>query len=197
MSTERYQDNHDSSSIESWSPEIKSRWRFSAEQHQALEQAYQEQRNPSQGEINWLAEELQSPRKTVVTWFQNRRAKERRRRGQRQRQESPHHHMTQAWVSSSASSSFEAAARNTTELLSTHHESNASSQVSFPSSTDSQRHQPMYNDPFSYYLLPASHHQSGPMTQYAAWQSPTFQALYALDDIDLFLDLSDIAYTYQ
>ncbi|KAJ8663771.1 hypothetical protein O0I10_000044 [Lichtheimia ornata] len=192
MSTERYQDNHDSSSIESWSPEIKSRWRFSAEQHQALEEAYQEQRNPSQGEINWLAEELQSPRKTVVTWFQNRRAKERRRRGQRQRQESPH--MAQAWVSSSSSSSFETAARATTQLLSTHEDS-TSSQVLFPTSTDGQR-QPMYNGSFSYYLLPASHH-SGPMTQYAAWQSPTFQALYALDDIDLFLDLNDIAYSYQ
>ncbi|KAI7875899.1 hypothetical protein K492DRAFT_198856 [Lichtheimia hyalospora FSU 10163] len=196
MSTERNQDNNDSSSVESWSPEIKSRWRFSAEQHQALEEAYQEQRNPSQGEINCLAEELQSPRKTVVTWFQNRRAKERRHRDQRQRQESPPQ-MTQAWMSSS----FETVARASTEFLSMHEYHNTAPPLLFPSSADAQQ-QPMASDPFLYYP-PVHHHSSSSSSNsdtamhYAAWQSPTFQALYALDDIDLFLDLNDMAYIYQ
>lgn len=192
MSAEQRQENNDSSSVESWSPEIKSRWRFSTEQQQALEEAYQEQRNPSQGEINWLAEELQSPRKTVVTWFQNRRAKERRRRGQRQRQESPQ--MAQGWMPSLSSFSSETAARNTTELHSMQ-QSHTVPQRLFPASSDAQR-QPIYNESY-YYNLPASLHSNDTATHYATWQSPTFQAIYALDDIDLFLDLNDMAYTYQ
>lgn len=192
MSAEQRQENNDSSSVESWSPEIKSRWRFSTEQQQALEEAYQEQRNPSQGEINWLAEELQSPRKTVVTWFQNRRAKERRRRGQRQRQESPQ--MAQGWMPSSSLFSSETAARNTTELHSMQ-QSHTVPQRLFPASSDAQR-QPIYNESY-YYNLPASLHSNDTATHYATWQSPTFQAIYAFDDIDLFLDLNDMAYTYQ
>ncbi|KAI7851642.1 hypothetical protein BDC45DRAFT_607917 [Circinella umbellata] len=74
------QQNDDDSSVESWSPTIKSRWRFSIEELRVLETTYHHSSNPRQEIINQLAYTLQCPKKTVTTWFQNRRAKLKRQR---------------------------------------------------------------------------------------------------------------------
>ena len=74
------QNDDDNGSVESWSPTIKSRWRFSIEELRVLEATYHHSSNPRQEIVNRLAYTLQCPKKTVTTWFQNRRAKLKRQR---------------------------------------------------------------------------------------------------------------------
>lgn len=64
---------------DSWSPKIKPRWRFSAHEIELLESVYCQQPNPSSSAVEPLAERLKCPRKSITTWFQNRRAKQKRR----------------------------------------------------------------------------------------------------------------------
>lgn len=61
-----------------WSPKVKPRWRFSKAATRILEEFFGENPNPVQATIDDLAKKLHSPRRTVNTWFQNRRAKQRR-----------------------------------------------------------------------------------------------------------------------
>ncbi|KAI9263171.1 homeobox domain-containing protein [Phascolomyces articulosus] len=82
----QFNDN-DNSSVESWSPNIKSRWRFSADELRVLEASYQQSSNPRQDMIDQLSYTLKCPKKTVTTWFQNRRAKLKRQRILQERQQ--------------------------------------------------------------------------------------------------------------
>lgn len=60
-------------------PPIKQRRRFSLEEAQFLEMEYKNNPSPTQDKIQQIASKINSPRKVVTTWFQNRRAKNRRR----------------------------------------------------------------------------------------------------------------------
>lgn len=60
-------------------PPIKQRRRFSLEEAQFLEMEYNNNPSPTQDKIQQIASKINSPRKVVTTWFQNRRAKNRRR----------------------------------------------------------------------------------------------------------------------
>lgn len=60
-------------------PPIKQRRRFSLEEAQFLEMEYSNNPSPTQDKIQQIASKINSPRKVVTTWFQNRRAKNRRR----------------------------------------------------------------------------------------------------------------------
>ncbi|KAI7866148.1 hypothetical protein BDF14DRAFT_881311 [Spinellus fusiger] len=71
-------DMHESSN-DSWSPKIKNRRRFSATEAALLEEHYAEEPSPSQRALQSLADQMSTPRKTITTWFQNRRAKYKRR----------------------------------------------------------------------------------------------------------------------
>ncbi|KAI8147812.1 hypothetical protein BJV82DRAFT_593452 [Fennellomyces sp. T-0311] len=92
------QDNSDNSSVESWSPTIKSRWRFSVDELRVLENAYQHESNPRQDTADRLAHLLQCPKKTVTTWFQNRRAKQKRQQQQQKREQASSTQQTQAMI---------------------------------------------------------------------------------------------------
>ncbi|KAI8369459.1 uncharacterized protein BYT42DRAFT_617479 [Radiomyces spectabilis] len=103
-----------SSSNESWSPKIKTRRRFSVEETHLLEKTYAQEPNPVQEAIQSLADQFGTPRRTITTWFQNRRAKQRRRAQQRvppsietsqvHHLSEPTHHFKSSASSSSASS---------------------------------------------------------------------------------------------
>ncbi|ORX54970.1 hypothetical protein DM01DRAFT_1389472 [Hesseltinella vesiculosa] len=71
-------DDKDTHSTRSWSPEIKSRHRFSDNDVHLLEATYANARNPGQTEIDELADKIETTRRVVSTWFQNRRAKEKK-----------------------------------------------------------------------------------------------------------------------
>ncbi|KAI9020702.1 hypothetical protein CLU79DRAFT_846338 [Phycomyces nitens] len=74
-----HEDDSQDSDNDSWSPRIKHRRRFSANEAALLEQQYAEEQSPSQHVLQNLADQMSTPRKTITTWFQNRRAKHRRR----------------------------------------------------------------------------------------------------------------------
>ncbi|KAL0082600.1 hypothetical protein J3Q64DRAFT_1700525 [Phycomyces blakesleeanus] len=78
----QFQSNEDpayDSGNDSWSPKIKNRRRFSATEAALLERRYAEEQSPSQHVLQGLADQMSTPRKTITTWFQNRRAKYKRR----------------------------------------------------------------------------------------------------------------------
>lgn len=62
-----------------WVPPIKHRRRFSAEEARILESEYDKNSSPTQERIQQIASSINTPRKIVTTWFQNRRAKHKRR----------------------------------------------------------------------------------------------------------------------
>ncbi|CEG83013.1 hypothetical protein RMATCC62417_16995 [Rhizopus microsporus] len=62
-----------------WVPPIKHRRRFSAEEARILESEYDKNSSPTQERIQQIASSINTPRKIITTWFQNRRAKHKRR----------------------------------------------------------------------------------------------------------------------
>ncbi|CAO3702657.1 unnamed protein product [Rhizopus stolonifer] len=62
-----------------WVPPIKQRRRFSPEESHILEREYASNSSPTQEKIQQIANSINTPRKIVTTWFQNRRAKNKRR----------------------------------------------------------------------------------------------------------------------
>ncbi|KAI8978919.1 hypothetical protein BDB01DRAFT_798557 [Pilobolus umbonatus] len=58
---------------------IKHRRRFSSNETRVLEKEYDKNTSPSQEKIQIIADSINTPRKIVTTWFQNRRAKNKRR----------------------------------------------------------------------------------------------------------------------
>lgn len=64
---------------DSWVPKIKRRRRFSSEETKILEGEYDKNSSPNQDKIQSIADIIDTPRKIVTTWFQNRRAKNKRK----------------------------------------------------------------------------------------------------------------------
>ncbi|KAG1471305.1 hypothetical protein G6F56_002201 [Rhizopus delemar] len=62
-----------------WVPPIKQRRRFSPEESHILEREYASNSSPTQEKIQQIANSINTPRKIVTTWFQNRRAKNKRK----------------------------------------------------------------------------------------------------------------------
>lgn len=76
--------DEETESVEAWSPKIKPRWRFSPEDLTLLETSFvTESQHPSQRTVERLAAQLGSPRRTITTWFQNRRAKEKKKQAKK------------------------------------------------------------------------------------------------------------------
>ncbi|ORY95552.1 hypothetical protein BCR43DRAFT_506041 [Syncephalastrum racemosum] len=72
--------NDETESVDAWSPKIKKRWRFTPEDLTVLETSFMtESQHPKQRTVERLAMQLGSPRRTITTWFQNRRAKEKKK----------------------------------------------------------------------------------------------------------------------
>lgn len=64
---------------DSWVPKIKRRRRFTADETKILEGEYDKNSSPNQDKIQTIADIIDTPRKIVTTWFQNRRAKNKRK----------------------------------------------------------------------------------------------------------------------
>ncbi|CEG73457.1 hypothetical protein RMATCC62417_08836 [Rhizopus microsporus] len=72
-----------------WVPPIKHRRRFSAEEARILESEYDKNSSPTQERIQQIASSINTPRKIITTWFQNRRAKHKRRQRSKRGSMSP------------------------------------------------------------------------------------------------------------
>ncbi|KAI9256951.1 hypothetical protein BY458DRAFT_558256 [Sporodiniella umbellata] len=71
-----------------WITPVKQRRRFSPEESQILEKEYKTNPSPTQEKIQQIATLIDTPRKIVTTWFQNRRAKNKRKEKNKMKEKS-------------------------------------------------------------------------------------------------------------
>lgn len=71
-------ESDDQGSHRSWTPEIKTRRRFSANETRYLESEFEKRSNPPSATLQAIANTLGTTRRIITTWFQNHRAKEKR-----------------------------------------------------------------------------------------------------------------------